>query len=67
MVVHACNPATQEAETGGLRIGGQPRQTNQDTISKTNYIYTFVSFYFFAVLGLKLRAYTLSHSTCPSL
>jgi hypothetical protein len=28
--------------------------------------YNFYDFFFFAVLGLKLRVFTLSHSTSPS-
>jgi hypothetical protein len=28
-------------------------------------MYLFFFFFFFAVLGFELRAFTLSHSTCP--
>jgi hypothetical protein len=34
MVVHLCNPSTQEAEVGGLGVQGQPGQ-HSETLSKT--------------------------------
>jgi hypothetical protein len=35
MVPHTCNPKTWDAETEGLRIGGQPG-LNSETLSQNN-------------------------------
>jgi hypothetical protein len=35
MVVHACDPSTQEAEAGGLQVQGQP-ELQTETCLKTN-------------------------------
>jgi hypothetical protein len=42
MVVHTCNPSTQEAEAGGSGVGVQPG-LHRETLSQTNNKNIYVS------------------------
>jgi hypothetical protein len=57
--------ATQEAKAGGVRLKGNLAGGRGG--SKTLSLSLSLSLCLLAVLGLELRAYTLSHSTCSFL